>query len=385
MRIQCTKKLLDRMKISAAEAKKAGETSAAEDFFCWHANLITLDRRKALIFVNNSTRLTVIAYRPKPSAYKNPGEILETGIRELFTALGIHDDVTEQYLQKAGSCLITTSGTRSQIARMNKMAEGAAWQSLFFREDKVLQTTASVELANDVFAEGKELLVPEERLFELLCRMINVSETEWDKVRDVPSYRLKITIDLENYDIYRIIEAPARARFWQLHEAIQRSFGWLGYHLHMFTFYDGEVTAHQNRMYYSKNRRMVILDHRDPEAEQYHDPEKYEIYKDRSLMLRDVFEKCDSCVYTYDFGDDWEHVITVEDRIKDGSGKIRLLEMQGERPPEDVGGEGGFEEYMRILSDKNDPEYEATVQWAEITKAKPETMEEINEKIRFLT
>ena len=199
MRIQCTKKLLDRMKISAAEAKKAGETSAAEDFFCWHANVITLDRRKALIFVNNSTRLTVIAYRPKPSAYKNPGEILETGIRELFTALGIHDDVTEQYLQKAGSCLITTSGTRSQIARMNKMAEGAAWQSLFFREDKVLQTTASVELANDVFAEGKELLVPEEQLFELLCRMINVSETEWDIPNTTNAFIPNVYVDITKY------------------------------------------------------------------------------------------------------------------------------------------------------------------------------------------
>ena len=100
MLIQCTKKLLDRMKVDPAAARKAGELFFEDDFFCWHANIITADRRKVLVFVNNSTRLTVIAYRPKPSVYKDLGEILKAGIRELFAALGIHDDVTERYIQK---------------------------------------------------------------------------------------------------------------------------------------------------------------------------------------------------------------------------------------------------------------------------------------------
>ena len=384
MQIQCTKKLLERMKADYAAAREAGKLSVRDDFFCWHANIITVDRRKVLVFVNNSTRLAVIAYRPKPSAYMNPGEILEAGIRELFGALGIHDDVTEQYIKNSGPCLITTSGTKSQVARMNKTAEDVAWRSLFFREDTVLQTTASVEQADFPVSEGKGYFVPQDRLCEELCRMMNLAETEWNKVRSIRSYRLKVTLDLENYDIYRIIEAPAHARFWQLHEAIQRSFGWFDYHLHIFTFYDGEVTAHQRRMYYNKKRTMVILDHNDPEAQMHYDPEKYEIQKDRSLLLRDVFEKRESCVYSYDFGDNWEHVITVEDRIEDGSGRFKLLEMQGERPPEDVGGEGGFENYMRIISDKNDPEYEDTMRWAEITRAKQETMEVINKKLGYI-
>ena len=385
MLIQCTKKLLDRMKVDPAAARKAGELFFEDDFFCWHANIITADRRKVLVFVNNSTRLTVIAYRPKPSVYKDPGEILKAGIRELFAALGIHDDVTERYIQKAGSCRITASGTKSQIARMNKMAEEVSWHSAFFREDTLLQTTASVELAGFPVTEGKGYFIPQKRLCRELCRMMGLNETDWEKVRSARSYRLKVTIDLDNYDIYRIIEAPAQARFWQLHDAIQRSFGWFDYHLHMFTFYDDEVIARQHRMYYGKNRRLVILDYQDPEAEAYHDPEEYEIQKDRSLTLRDVFETRDSCVYSYDFGDDWEHVITVEERLDNGSDRFRLLEMQGERPPEDVGGEGGFENYMRIISNESDPEYEATIRWAKVTKAKPETMEEINRKLSYLT
>lgn len=384
MQIQCTKKLLDRMKADPAAARKAGKISAEDDFFCWHANIITADRRKVLVFVNNSTRLTVIAYRPKPSIYKNPGELLTEGIRELFKAIGIHDDITECYIQNAGPCRITATGTKSLIARMNKMADEVAWHALFFREDMVLQTTASVELAEFPVSEGKGYFIPQKRLCEELCRMMGFPETAWDKVRSIRSYRLKVTLDLDHYDICRVLEVPAQARFWQLHEAIQRSFGWLEYHLHMFVFYDGEVTARQHRMYYGKKRRLVILDHKDPEADAWFDPEEQEIQKDRSLLLRDVFENRDSCVYSYDFGDDWEHVITVEERFDTGSGRFRLLEMRGERPPEDVGGEGGFEDYMRILSNPDDPEYESTVRWAEGTKAKPESLEAINKKLGWL-
>ena len=102
-------------------------------------------------------------------------------------------------------------------------------------------------------------------------------------------------------------------------------------------------------------------------------------------QMSDVFEKRDSCVYSYDFGDDWEHVITVEERINEGgSTGFRLLEMQGERPPEDVGGEDGFEEYLRIISDENDPEHESTLQWAELTKAESKTIEEINRKMETI-
>lgn len=203
------------------------------------------------------------------------------------------------------------------------MADEVAWHSLFFREDTVLQTTASVELAEFPVSEGKGYFIPQKRLWEELCRMMGFPESVLEKVRSIRSYRLKVTLDLDHYDI-------------------------------------------------------------DPEADAYFDPEEHEIQKDRSLLLRDVFEKRDSCVYSYDFGDDWEHVITVEERFDTGSGKFKLLEMQGERPPEDVGGEGGFEDYMRVLSNPDDPEYESTVRWAEGTKAKPESMEAINKKLGWL-
>ena len=255
----------------------------------------------------------------------------------------------------------------------------------------MLQTTTSVALADFPYTEGKgysagEYFIPWKRLCEALCSIMGYEKNDWERVRSARSYRLRITLDLDHYDIHRVIEAPANAQFWQLHQAIQYAFGWFDYHLHMFTVYDGEVAARQHRMYYNKKRRMVILDHGDPEAAMYFDPDEQEIQSDRGLMLRDVFENIGSCVYSYDFGDNWEHVITVEERLENGSGRVVLLEMQGERPPEDVGGEGGFEEYMRIISDENDPDHEAMVRWAQGTGAEAEaaSVEAINERLRYL-
>ena len=316
MLIQCTKKLLDRLHAEPERKKDTESRSETEEFFAWHANILTVDRRKVLMFVNNRTRLVVICYRPKPVVYKKMGEYLTAGIRELFDALGVHGDVTEQYLKAAGPVQIATTGSRSQIARMNKIGDEVCWHSLFFREDK---------------------------------------------------------------------EAPAHMKFFQLHIAIQKAFGWFNYHLHDFSFFEEEVRPHSSRHYYDKKRTMVIRDYREEEADDYLDAAEMEIHSDRELMLCDVFENRSSCVYTYDFGDNWEHVITVEERKKEnGSARFRLLEKEGERPPEDVGGEGGFAEYKRIISNPQDPDYEYMKRWAEGTKAKEETIKEINIELGWI-
>ena len=361
------------------------ETDIIEEFYCWHANIITIKRHKVLIFVNNRSRLVIIACHAKPSAFKNLGELLEEGIRKLFAALCINADVIDEYIKNAGPCRIASTGTKSQIGRMNLAAEEVNWYSIYFRKDTIFQTAVSVELACNPCTEGKSFFVPQEKLYEELCRTLGLQESEWDKVRSCKSYRLRVTIDLEKHNIYRIIEAPVYARFWQLHNAIQNAFGWFDYHLHMFIVYDGKVRERQKKEYYRYKESLVILDHRDLEADDYKWNEGQVVVTDRSLLLSDVFEKNEGCVYTYDFGVDWEHVITVEERINGGgSTGFRLLEMQGERPPEDVGGEDSFEEYLRIISDENDPEHESTLQWAELTKAESKTIEEINRKMETI-
>ena len=105
---------------------------------------------------------------------------------------------------------------------------------------------------------------------------------------------------------------------------------------------------------------------------------------DNRTSLREIFRDTERCLYTYDFGDDWEHEILLEKVIENSRNRFPvLLEREGERPPEDVGGPTGFKEYLRVISDPQSPEYESMAAWSEITKAKKRTVEEINRSLRY--
>jgi hypothetical protein len=73
----------------------------------------------------------------------------------------------------------------------------------------------------------------------------------------------------------------------------------------------------------------------------------------------------DTFTYTYDFGDFWKHVITVEGvgSAEDGVSYPRCLAGARACPPEDSGGPGGYAELVRILSDPRDEEYDSMRTW----------------------
>jgi len=82
--------------------------------------------------------------------------------------------------------------------------------------------------------------------------------------------------------------------------------------------------------------------------------------------LSDVlwFEK-DFMMYEYDFGDGWEHKITLGKRVPfDSAIKIPSC-IKGKRacPPEDCGGIWGYHDLIEIIHDKSHPEHEETMEW----------------------
>lgn len=69
-------------------------------------------------------------------------------------------------------------------------------------------------------------------------------------------------------------------------------------------------------------------------------------------------------VYTYDFGDSWEHRIRINRVIEECDIESPyLVEAKGKTPPEDVGGVPGFCEFVEIISNPSDPEYENLKSW----------------------
>jgi Plasmid pRiA4b ORF-3-like protein len=71
--------------------------------------------------------------------------------------------------------------------------------------------------------------------------------------------------------------------------------------------------------------------------------------------------------YTYEFGDNWRHTVTVEDRLlPDESFNTWPVCIAGQNacPPGDVGGVGGYADFLETISDPSHDEHAAMWQWS---------------------
>jgi len=91
--------------------------------------------------------------------------------------------------------------------------------------------------------------------------------------------------------------------------------------------------------------------------------------------------------YLYDFADGWEHAVRLERIVRNyGRNFARCTLMEGDAPPEDAGGPGGFWNMLEILKDQAHPEYAERKRWADGMHWKPlqaGDMEEVNRHLEW--
>ena len=70
-------------------------------------------------------------------------------------------------------------------------------------------------------------------------------------------------------------------------------------------------------------------------------------------------------IYTYDFGDNWQHTILIEAVAAADPTTIypRFIEVANRAPPEDVGGIPGFENFLNVMAKPKHPEHADIKQW----------------------
>lgn len=162
-------------------------------------------------------------------------------------------------------------------------------------------------------------------------------------------YIIKVTIMEIEPPVWRRLLVPENITFSKLHRIIQASFGWQNYHLYDFDFGDTVV---------------FLPDPAYGPGELYGDV--IEI-NPRGEKIDSLLREREKCVYTYDMGDDWKHELILEDVLtsKNDSKFSICLDGAGHRPPEDVGGVGGYEEFLEVLNDPDHPEHDPNLIWAE--------------------
>ena len=91
-------------------------------------------------------------------------------------------------------------------------------------------------------------------------------------------------------------------------------------------------------------------------------------------------------LYRYDFGDDWLHIVDLEETIESCTEPMPFcLDGAGTAPPEDVGGEVGFLEFLAAIGDGGDAqEKDEMLEWAKSQDWQPYDRTAINKKLRAI-
>lgn len=186
--------------------------------------------------------------------------------------------------------------------------------------------------------------------------------------RQVPTpneiYQLKITLRDVRPPIWRRILVTEATTLYQLHWIVQIAMGWTNSHLHQFIIDDE---------YYSQ---------KDFELDDW----GHEVKNENRVRLTALsLAPKRKFTYEYDFGDGWEHEILVE-KVVAPEAEVRYPRcVAGKRacPPEDCGGTWGYERFLEIIKDEDDPEHEEMQEWAG-GSFDPEAfnLEEVNQELK---
>jgi hypothetical protein len=139
--------------------------------------------------------------------------------------------------------------------------------------------------------------------------------------------------------VWRRLRVRADTPLDRLHDAIVAAFGWHGYHMHVFRSGADEFGMPDPELGFIDERRVSLGE-----------------------LIGGVGDRL---LYTYDFGDDWEHEIVVEELL-DTDPETHypvLVAAKGACPPEDCGGPWGYAELKEILADPTHDQHRDMLEW----------------------
>lgn len=154
-------------------------------------------------------------------------------------------------------------------------------------------------------------------------------------------YQIRMSLLGSRPEIWRRILVSGNTNLGKLHRIIQMLMLWDDYHLHEFIIKNVSYAHPDAEVEDSKNERRAHL---------------YEV----------VTRAGTSFLYIYDFGDNWEHKITVEkilDHDERYSGRPVCIGGALSGPPEDAGGVYGYYEKLEIIKNPRHEEYEDIKEW----------------------
>ena len=156
--------------------------------------------------------------------------------------------------------------------------------------------------------------------------------------------QLKIELKYITPPIWRRFLVSPSMTLSDLHYIIQIVMGWSNSHLHSF--------------------RIAGEDYSSPDpSDGFYDNDM--IDSSRIKLSKLPLLRKSKFSYTYDFGDNWEHIITVEDIAPAPENLIVPFCLEGQRacPPEDCGSVPGYEGIIEALKNPKKKESKDLLEW----------------------
>jgi Plasmid pRiA4b ORF-3-like protein len=365
MLIRCTKKLLDELKVVPVSVENDEE---GNPLLSWHANYLKIGSHKFFVFVNDKNRYALVLYGLKAKDKRNINGLIERAIREVIRDEAIKDDIIDEYLQASSVFTFTKTTDRKLVARMNKACEMVHFGVEVWEPDEIVQVAMSKWIGSLMVGDGKnKYIYPNEEMYRDLEGFAGrpIFETE--------ALVLKVTLELGKHFVWRRLTVPANITFPKLHDTLQTAFSWGDFHLHTFDIYD---KGKDGTLLQDRPSLHVVCDESFLSNEG-DIPMKME----SGLRVKEFLSS--HIIYTYDPGDNWRHIIEVERIIDDYPFNYPVCnDGGGSAPPEDVGGEPGYENFITIINDPSHPDHQYMKDWGEMQGYGDFDMKEINRKLK---
>ena len=197
-----------------------------------------------------------------------------------------------------------------------------------------------------------------DRLYRWCVAFAGTRQSEYSKFMTEPIVGVRMELRHIRPKIWRRVDVPLSSTLMSLHEIIQVTMGWASAHL--FEFRVGGLA-------YGLPRREFDF------AE--------EVYDARSIQLQTLVDnEIKRFTYDYDFGDDWEHRISVGKPRRGAANIDYPAFVKGARrcPPEDVGGVYGYEQFLAAMQDPSHEEHEELTEWYESFHLRPFDPEDLD-------
>ncbi len=167
--------------------------------------------------------------------------------------------------------------------------------------------------------------------------------------KNVDMFTLNVTLNNAPLEIMRQIKVPSNIRLDALADILTIAMGWEGSHLNQFK---------ANGKFYEETNY---------EEDAFNKEYGWKKFGQHEYSLRDLLNrKGNKILWEYDFGDSWEHSVTLENRRKISAYEeytVKLLKGKNACPPEDVGGVIGYKHLLEVLDNPKSPEYMMMKDW----------------------